>query len=57
MAWDYLEQSGQIFDAAEASRFLLKTVQEMVRQGERRKLVLTNRAIDAYRLRTLREVP
>nr|WP_038942824.1 hypothetical protein [Bradyrhizobium japonicum] len=54
IAWDYLERSGEIVDAAEASRFLLKAVDKMVLQGEYRKLMLANRAIDAYRHRTLR---
>ena len=54
IAWDYLEQSGEIADPAEASRFLLKAVDEMVLQGEYRKLMLANRAIDAYRNRLLR---
>jgi hypothetical protein len=54
IAWDYLEQSGEIADAPEASRFLLKAVDEMVLQGEYRKLMLANRAIDAYRNRIVR---
>ena len=57
IAWDYLERSGEIIDAEETSRFLLKSVDEMVLKGERRKLMLANRAIDAYRLRKLRLVP
>jgi len=54
IAWDYLERSGEIVDAAEASRFLLKTIDEMVLQGERRRIMLANRAIDAYRHRKLK---
>ncbi|QOZ65883.1 hypothetical protein [Bradyrhizobium arachidis] len=53
IAWDYLERSGEIADAAEASRFLQKAVDEMVMKGERRALMLANRAIDAYRHRDL----
>ncbi|UPJ44972.1 hypothetical protein IVB40_13570 [Bradyrhizobium sp. 40] len=56
IAWDYLERTGEIVDAAETSKFLLKSVDEMVLKGERRKLMLANRAIDAYRLRKLRIV-
>lgn len=48
IAWHYLESTGQITDSAEASKFLLKTVDEMVLKGEFRKLMLANRAIDAY---------
>jgi hypothetical protein len=53
IAWDYLERTGEIGDAAEASRFLLRSVDEMVMKGERRSLMLANRAIDAYRSRSL----
>ena len=49
IAWDFLERSGEITDPKEASRFLLRTVAELTRQGERRRLMLANRAIDAYR--------
>ena len=49
IAWDYLERTGELGNAAEASRFLLKTVDQMILQGERRKLMLANRAIDQYR--------
>jgi hypothetical protein len=56
IAWDYLARTGEIADAAEANRFLLKAVDEMVLKGERRKLMLANRAIDAYRLRKMRLV-
>ena len=48
IAWDYLEGTGQIDDAAFASRFLLNTVEEIVRKGERRRLVISNRAITAF---------
>ena len=48
IAWDYLERTGQIDDKSFTSRFLLKTVGEMIRQGERRRLLLSNRAITAY---------
>jgi hypothetical protein len=54
IAWDYLERTGEIVDAAEASRFLLKSVDELVMKGERRKLMLANRAIEAYRHRKTR---
>jgi len=58
IAWHYLESTGQIIDSAEASKCLLKTVDEMVLKGEHRKLMLANRAIDAYRNRCkLRQVP
>ena len=49
IAWDYLERSGELGEPETASRFLLDSVEEMVRRGERRQLVLSNKAIDAYR--------
>jgi hypothetical protein len=48
IAWNYLERTGEIGNASEASRFLLRTVDEMVLEGEHRKLMLANRAIEAY---------
>jgi hypothetical protein len=54
IAWDYLERTGEIADADEASRFLRRSVDQMVMRGERRRLMLANRAIDAYRHRKLR---
>lgn len=49
IAWDFLERSGEIIDGYETSRFLVATIGKMALAGERRKLMLANRAIDAYR--------
>ncbi len=49
IAWDYLERTGEIEDAAVASKFLYDTIEVMVRRGERRRLALSNRAITAYK--------
>jgi hypothetical protein len=49
VAWDYLEATGELGDAQTAARFLLDSVEVMIRSGERRQLLLSNRAIDAYR--------
>ena len=49
IAWDYLERTGDLGDPEVASRFLLNSVEQMVRKGERRRLLLANTAIDAYR--------
>lgn len=49
IAWDYLERTGDLGDPETASRFLLDTVEQMVRNGERRRLLLSNNAIDACR--------
>jgi hypothetical protein len=56
VAWDYLERSGSIGSPVEARRFLTDTIAGMVVHGERRQLMLTNKAIDAYRKFT-REKP
>jgi hypothetical protein len=48
IAWDYLEQTGQIENPEFTSRFLLVAVQHMISQGERRRLALANLAIAAY---------
>jgi hypothetical protein len=49
IAWDYLDRTGDLGEPEMAARFLLDTVQQMVRQGENRPLMLSNKAIDAYK--------
>jgi hypothetical protein len=49
IAWDYLERTGEIEDTASASRYLMTTIEHMIRQGEKRKLMLSNRAINSYK--------
>ena len=49
IAWDYLEATGELGDGHIAARFLMDSVEMMIQRGERRKLLLSNRAIDAYR--------
>ncbi|WP_316397183.1 hypothetical protein [Bradyrhizobium sp. 33ap4] len=49
IAWDFLERSGEITDCYETSQFLVRTIGKMALAGERRQLMLANRAIDAYR--------
>jgi hypothetical protein len=48
IVWDYLERTGQISDVPFTSRFLSAAVEEMVRKGEHRRLMLANRAITAF---------
>jgi hypothetical protein len=48
IAWEYLERTGELGDAAEASRFLSDTIEAMIRRGQRSRLALANRAISAY---------
>jgi hypothetical protein len=48
IAWDYLNRTGELGDAMVAGRFLSDTIELMVRRGERRRLMLANKAIAAY---------
>jgi hypothetical protein len=48
IAWDYLEQTGQIDDPEITSWLLLDAAEHMVGGGERRRLALSNGAITAY---------
>jgi hypothetical protein len=48
IAWDYLARTGELGDAMVAGRFLSDTIELMVRRGERRRLMLANKAIAAY---------
>jgi hypothetical protein len=48
IAWDYLEATGELGNPDMAARHLLDTIEIMVRQGERRRLLLSNRAITSY---------
>ena len=49
IAWNFLERSGEIDDAAEATKFLVDKIEFMIGQGQRNKLLLSNRAITAFR--------
>jgi len=48
IAENFLERSGEIDDAWEASQFLTRKIEEMIAQGQRNKLALSNRAIAAF---------
>jgi hypothetical protein len=56
IAWDYLERSGELGNASEASQFLLKSIEIMVRQGERRRLRLSNKAIIDYQKHKAKQI-
>jgi hypothetical protein len=45
VAWEYLERKGELGDGAVASRFLSDTIETMIRQGQRSRLALSNRAM------------
>jgi hypothetical protein len=48
IAWNYFERTGDIDDPAAASRFLSDYIEGLIRRGERRRLLLSNKAITAY---------
>lgn len=48
IAWDYLNRTGELGDPMVAGHFLGETIELMVRRGERRRLMLANKAISAY---------
>lgn len=48
IAWDYLEATGELGHPDTAARHLLDTIETMVFQGERRQLLLSNKAIASY---------
>ena len=49
IAWDYLERTGDLGDPTIASKVLLESVETLVRRGERRVLMLSNKAISDYK--------
>ncbi len=49
IAWDYLDRTGELGEPEIAARVLLDAVENMIRGGERRQLMLSNKAIEAYK--------
>jgi hypothetical protein len=49
IAWDYLAATGELGDPEGAARFLIDSIETSMKRGESRRLLLSNRAIDAYR--------
>ncbi len=49
MAWDYLDRTGELGEPEAAAKVLLDAVETMNRRGESRPLMLSNKAIDAYK--------
>lgn len=49
IAWDFLEATGELGSPDAAAIFLLDTIETLMKRGEFRKLLLSNRAIDAYK--------
>jgi hypothetical protein len=56
IAWSVLERTGELAEPNDASRFLFEKIANMMKRDERRRLLLSNCAIDAYRLRPVRLV-
>lgn len=55
IAWDYLEATGEIADRELAARLLLDTIEALMKKGERRPLLLSNKAIDDYKHAQVRQ--
>jgi hypothetical protein len=49
IAWNVLDRAGELGDRECAVAFLSNKIIGMVNRGEKRRLLLTNQAIDAYR--------
>ena len=49
IAWDYLDGLGELADRQQTAEFLLRNIQSQMLKGERRALMLSNRAIESYR--------
>ncbi len=49
IAWDYLDRTAELGEPEIAARVLLDTVQQLMREGEHRPLMLSNKAIGAYK--------
>lgn len=56
IAWSVLERTGELGDPTDTTRFLGERIAGMMRRGERRRLLLSNLAIDEYRRRPIRLV-
>jgi len=48
IAWDYLEGTGELGNPDRAAEYLLDTIEALIRHGERRPLLLSNKAIASY---------
>ncbi len=49
IAWDYLEATGELGEADSSARELLDIIENMIRQGERRRILIANATIDIYK--------
>ena len=49
IAWSFLEKSGELRGPAESANIIMDSIEQQLRAGERRTLMLANRAISSYR--------
>ncbi|UEM16887.1 hypothetical protein J4G43_023275 [Bradyrhizobium barranii subsp. barranii] len=49
IAWSFLEQSGELGPPDETAHTILDAIEAQLRTGERRQLMLANKAIGDYR--------
>ena len=49
IAWSFLEKSGELGPADASANIVLDAIEAQLKTGERRQLMLANRAIEAYR--------
>ena len=56
IAWNYLEATGELGDPERAASELLDIIEAMIVRGERRRILIANVAIDAYKRRRTIEV-
>lgn len=57
IAWGFLESSGELGDPDATANVLLDAIEAQLRTGERRQLMLANRAIDAFRKHAAKSRP
>lgn len=49
IAWSFLEKSGELGPPDTSANIILDAIEAQLKTGERRPLMLANRAIDVYR--------
>ena len=54
IAWSVLARAGELGEPTDTTRFLGERIADLMRRGERRRLLLSNLAIDEYRRRPIR---
>ncbi|EJN15568.1 hypothetical protein PMI42_00860 [Bradyrhizobium sp. YR681] len=57
IAWNFLERTGELGPPDETANLLLDAIEAQLRRGERRQLMLANKAIDAWRLHAAKGRP